>query len=262
MEDANKKFYFDVISDHDVTSFFTKAAEDNKSAEVWKKGQDKEKVENFKVISFDEDTRALRLRFQTSGLLGALKSSQNIGKDVLFKIPFDNIYLFTNTNMSYDPEQDHYHAVLDRDVYKSQQRSNYRLEATKFIRLQFKIDDIVYEANDISAGGTSFTIDSSDIERYPKNTIFSDCKVKITKFTYEIPEARVASHSEFIYRDEFGNELVKTKIGVAFQNLPKKVEEELTITVNSEARGEEIRKLNMMKSQSGDKESPRRSLHL
>ncbi len=248
MEDANKKFYFDVLPDHDITSFFNKAAEENKSAEVWKKGQDKEKVENFKVMSFDEDTRALRLKFQTSGLLGALKSSRNIGNDVLFKIPFDNIYLFTNTNLSYDPEQDQYHAVLDRDVYKSQQRSNYRLEATKFIRLQFKIDGIVYEANDISAGGASFTIDSSDIDKYPKNTVFRDCKVKITKFTYEIPEVRVASHSEFIHRDEFGNELVKTKVGVAFQNLPKKVEEELTITVNSEARGQEIKKLNMMKS--------------
>ena len=248
MVDANKKFYFDVMPDKDVTSFFQRAQEDAKTAEVWRKGQEKEKVEHFKVVSFDKSTRALRLKFQPSGLLGALKTSANLKKEVLLKISFDKIYLFTNTTLNYDPETDLYHTMINRDVYKSQQRSNYRLEATKFIRIQFKINETVFEANDVSAGGTSFTVDADEAFKYPKGDIFKDCKIKITKFTYEIPEVKIASVSEFPFRDEYGNELQKAKIGIAFQNLPKNIEEELTITVNAEARGEEIRKLNTMKS--------------
>ena len=247
-EDANKMFYFDVLPDKDVLSFLERAENEEKNAEVWRKGQEKEHIETFKVISFDQQTRAIKLRFKTEGLLKALKASNNVGKNVLLKIPFDNIYLFTNTHLSYNADEDIYHAIINQDVYKSQQRSNYRLEANKFIRLQFKIDGQVFEANDVSAGGTSFSLEKSQAEKFQKNSIFRDLKVKIAKTTYDIPEARIASLNDFPFRDDFGNELIFVKVGVAFINLPKKLEEELTITVNAEARGEELRKMNTLKS--------------
>ena len=247
-EDANKKFYFDVLPDKDVLSFLDRAHIDEKNAEVWRKGQEKESIENFTVLSFDTATRAVKLKLKTSGLLKALKSSSNTGRNVLLKISFDNIYLFTNTHLSYNAEEDVYHAIVNQDVYKSQQRSNYRLEANRFLRLQIKIDGSVHEANDISAGGASFSLGKSHAENFTKGAIFRDLKIKIAKFTFDIPEAKVMSLSGFPFRDEHGNQLEHVKVGIAFTNLPKKLEEELTMTVNAEARGEELRKMNMLKS--------------
>lgn len=248
VEDANKKFYFDIISQKERASFLNKAAKESYTAQVWKKGDDKEKAELFKVTNFDSTHSELHLELEAKGLLGKFKSSTNIDKEILIKIAFDNIYLFTNTSLRYDVARDIYKVALPKDIYKSQQRSNYRLDANKFIRIQFKIDSQVFEALDVSAGGTSFNCAPQDQIRFAKGNTFKDCKVKISDYTYDIPEVKVASLQSAPFRDKFGNETEVFKVGIAFSNMPKKTEEDLTITINAEARGEELRKMHAAKN--------------
>ncbi len=248
-QDANKKFYFDVISQKDKLSFLTRALNDKLKAEILAKGDDKDSAETFNITGFDHTTAKLTLHLDKKGFLGSFKSSRNIDKEILIKIPYDNIYLFTNTFLNYNPHNDSYSVSMLADVYKSQQRSNYRLEANRFIKIQFKINDQVYSALDVSAGGTSFNCLPEEQTHFSKGSIFKDLKIKVADSTFDIPEAKIASIQSAPFRDKFGNETEVFKVGVAFIDLPKSTEEELTITINAEARGEELRKMHAAKSQ-------------
>lgn len=241
MTDANKKFYFSVVQDDESQSFINKAVSEELVAEIWQKGQDKDQVEEFDILSYDPILKKIKLKLRT-GLLGKLTGSRNKDSQVLIKISFGSIYIFTSTTLEYDRDDDTYFVLINQEIYKSQQRSNYRLSANKFIRIQFKIADIVFEALDVSAGGTSFNILPEHEDKFKKGQVYEDCILRLANINYDIPEVKVVGVWENPHKDEQDNLINGKKIGISFVSLPKKTEEALFISINTEARGEELRK--------------------
>lgn len=249
MKNSNQKYYFSVADEDERITFFQKAASESLQAEIWQKGQDKDQVEEFDIASFDPDTKKLSLKFK-GGLLSKLTGSKNKDQDILLKVSFHSIYIFTSSKLIFNKEADLYEATIDQEIYKSQQRSNYRLNANRFIVIQFKIDNEVFNALDISAGGTSFTIPAEMKDRFNKDEVHEGCVVRLANVNYTIPESRIAGIWDHAFKDEKGNIIEGFKIGVAFIDLPKKTEEDLFLSINTEARGEELRKKSLEKKAS------------
>mgnify|MGYP000651617420 CR=1 FL=1 len=239
--DANKKFYFSEIPQDERLSFLKRAVTDELSLEVWRKGQDKNKIEKFKVKSLSEDNLELTLDFEAS-LIAKLAGSKNKDKEVLIKITFKSVILFSSSFLTFSAEEELYKLNIDRPVYKSQQRSNYRLHANAFIPIQVKIDEDVFDCNDISAGGLSFDCSDDFKEKFAKETIFESATIRLGPKRFNVPQLKIAA----VWPVE-GNEERPLGIGAAFLKMDKDVEEDMVLTINSEARGEELRKQAAMK---------------
>ncbi|WP_419173303.1 hypothetical protein [Halobacteriovorax sp.] len=239
--DANKKFYFSEIPKDERLSFLRRAVSDGLSVEVWQKGHDKDKVEKFKIKSLDEDNLELSVDFDAS-IIAKLAGSKNKESEVLIKITFKSVYLFSSSFLSFNSASELYSLKADRPFYKSQQRTNYRLHANSYIPIQIKIEEDVFDCNDISAGGISFNCSSEFKEKFAKETIFAKATVRLASKRFEIPQLKIAA--------TWPNDSDSEKplgIGAAFQNMDKDVEEDLVLSINSEARGEELRKQAAMK---------------
>lgn len=207
---------------------------------LWKKGHEN-KAESFRIESVEgEETSPILKLSQKGGLLSKLTGSALIDQDVLLKLPLGRFTFFTTSNLSYDPDASLYTAEIKDKIYKSQQRSNYRLTASEYIHVQFKIKDRVYECNDISAGGTSFTLEEDEKKLFKKGQIYQGCELLFNKKKFPVPKAKIAGM--FPNKDPEGKELSGIKVGLAFMGLADQVEEDLTIHINSEARAEEIQK--------------------
>lgn len=170
-------------------------------------------------------------------ITGSLKA----GKQVLVKIPIeDKINYFTGGRLKFHPEDLTYSLEIQQEIYKSQARGNFRLSASDVIPIQFKIDDQVFDALDISVSGTSFLIDTSDSERFAKGKIFTECTLRFDRKNYHIPIVQIAV--QIPMSDESGKPNGRFKVGIAFKDLPRKTEDELYIKISTEARGEEMKK--------------------
>lgn len=239
--DANKKFYFSEIPQDEKLSFLKRAVTDGLSLEVWRKGQDKDKIEKFKVRAFDEQSLKLSLDFDAS-LIAKLAGSKNKDQDVLIKITFKSVILFSSSHLIFIPEDDIYKMTIDQPVYKSQQRSNYRLHANAYIPIQVKVEEDVFDCNDISAGGLSFNCSQEFGDKFTKESIFENATVRLGSKRFNIPQLKIAA----TWPNE-GSEEKPCGIGAAFVNMDKDIEEDMVLTINSEARGEELRKQAAMK---------------
>jgi len=241
MNDANKKYYFTQIDQDEAKSFLAKAVKDKQVAAIWQKGQDKDSVEEFEILSFEPAQMKLELNFKAN-LLAKIAGSKNRDAEVLVKITFGSLYIFTNSTLIFNKEKDNYSVLINRDIFKSQQRSNYRLMANRFIKIQFKVDNEVFDALDISAGGTSFIVPAQMKERFAKELTFQGCVLRLAGVNYTIPEVKIAGTWDSEYKDASGNIMEGIKIGISFIDLPKKIEEDLFLSINTEARGVELRK--------------------
>ncbi len=239
--DANKKFYFSEIPKDERLSFLKRAVTDGLSVEIWCKGQDKDKVERFKVKSLNEENLELTLDHDAS-IIAKLAGSKHKEKEVLIKITFKSVILFSSSYLAFNASEDLYKMKVDRPVYKSQQRSNYRLHANAFIPIQIKIEEDVFDCNDISAGGTSFNCPADFVEKFKKEAIFADATVRLASKRFQVPQVKIVASWPID-----NNEETPIGIGVAFQNMDKDIEEDLVLSINSEARGEELRKQAAMK---------------
>lgn len=248
MSDDNKKYYFSQIFFEEIKSFLTRAVKENLPASIWQKGQGKDEIEEFVVKSFDPETMLLKLEFDAN-MIAKLAGAKNTNQNILIKITFGPVYIFSHAKLEYKKEGDYYFVIFDKDTFKSQQRSNYRLNANKYVKIQFKIDGSVFDALDISAGGTSFIVPKDMSERFLKGKTFSDCTLRLVNTNYTIPDVKIAGTWDAEYKDESGNIFEGIKLGVAFVELPKKTEEDLFLAINTEARGEEIRKKALAKAQ-------------
>ena len=66
--------------------------------------------------------------------------------------------------------------------------------------------------------------------------------LRLAGVNYTIPEVKIAGTWDSEYKDASGNIMEGIKIGISFIDLPKKIEEDLFLSINTEARGEELRK--------------------
>ncbi len=210
---------------------------------IWEKGREKS-AETFQIESVQDNQSIAEIPQlileQKGGLLSKLTGSSLVDKEVLIKIPLGKFTFFTSTTLNYNQKTSTYTVTLDQIIYKSQQRSNYRLMVSEYIDVEFKINDRVYPCNDISAGGTSFTLEESERSLFEKDQTYQDCELLFNKKKFFIPKIKIAGI--FPNKNDKGKQIDGLKVGVAFSEIPSQVEEDLTIYINSEARAEEIQK--------------------
>lgn len=240
VRDPNRKHYFSIVKEGELARFVADLKKHGEEIILWCQGAEK-KAESFTLKSIEGNDKAPILKLtQKGGLLSKLTGSSLIDKEVLAKITLGKYTFFTTSFLSYDPNSSVYTAVLEETIYKSQQRSNYRLAVSEFIKVQFKMNERIFDCNDISAGGTSFTLGEEEKELFQKDQQFVSCELLFNKKKFNIPKAKIAG--TFPNKDQNGKELPGIKVGVAFVSIPDQTEEDLTIHINSEARAEEIQK--------------------
>lgn len=241
-KDPNKKHYFQAVTHEEFTETVLMQCnlEDAQPVTVWEKGENEDKAELYIATDYYPNPKILKMK-PTGKLLTKITGSLKAGKQVLIKIPIeDKINYFTGGRFKFHPEDLSYSLEIQQEIFKSQQRGNYRLNASDVIPIQFKIDDQVFDALDISTGGTSFLVESSDHERFSKGKLFQECTLRFDRKNYYIPMAQIAAKIQMV--DAENKPTGKYKIGVAFKELPRKTEDELYIKVSTEARGEEMKK--------------------
>lgn len=236
--DPNKKHYFSSIEEADLSFMADLAMKEKMPVKVWAQGKDKE-AEEYEPASFDAKTKTLFLKSKSGGLMSLLSNSKLVDKEVFIKVGKEKFQWFSVTQLKYNKESKIYHVTFSHEVYRSQQRSNYRLPASSTIVIQFKIGDEVFDGLDISAGGISFAIPGDDKDKFQKDMRFENCILLFNRKKFEIPASRVAGIWDHKMRN---NDAKFLKIGIAFEKLSDSQEEELFKHINSEARAEEMRK--------------------
>ncbi len=241
-KDPNKRHYFQVASHDDFieTMQMHCEIEDSPPLTVWEKGDDEDQAEIYEATEYFPNPKIIKMK-PTGKLMTKITGSTKAGKQVLIKIPIeDKINYFTGGRLKFHPEDLTYSLEIQQEIYKSQARGNFRLAASAVIPIQFKIDEQVFESLDISVSGTSFIIESGDSERFAKGKIFQECTLRFDRKNYHVPMVQIAVQIPMV--DENGNPTGRYKIGIAFKDLPRKIEDELYIKISTEARGEEMKK--------------------
>jgi len=209
------------------------------SAFLWKKGQSEKDLEEFEIVGFDKDSKTLSMK-STAGFLSKLTGSKLTGEEVFFRVTMSKLQFFSYSNLDYDKEAGLYTMIVKNDFYKSQQRTNYRIMSSPHIKIQLKIEDTVFDCLDLSAGGTSFMIQDTEQEHFAKEKVFKDCMLRFNREKINIPSIKIMGQWEQL--DTEDQPTGEIKLGIAFFDLPKDIEENLFKEINGEARAEEIRK--------------------
>lgn len=241
-KDPNKKHYFDTTTHDDFTESMRMQCtlKDAKPLTIWEKGENEDQAELYIATEYYPNPKIIKLK-PTGKLVTKITGSLKAGKQVLVKIPIeDKINYFTGGHFKFHPEDLTYSLEIQQDIFKSQQRGNFRLNASDVIPIQFKIDDQVFDALDISTGGTSFVIDDVDKDRFAKGKLFLECTLRFDRKNYYIPIAQIAILIPLTGEDQKPNG--KFKVGISFKDLARKTEDELYIKISTEARGEEMKK--------------------
>ena len=239
--DPNTKHYFQITTASDLSQILHQKIDNKKEIllQLWEKGQEEKDSETYEIYGFDFVTKVLKLK-PIGKFLSTITGSVKTGKQILLKIPIDDkTNYFTGGLLQFHKENLSYSVQIQQDIFISQQRSNFRLNANNVIQIQFKMNNIVYDALDLSIGGTSFKISTINDEQLKKNEIFKECILRFDRKNYLIPEAKISSISPII--DEDGKKTDFIKIGIAFLNLNQKIAEELNVKISVEARGEEMK---------------------
>lgn len=240
--DPNKKHYFQVIEFEDFNEMVKKqlGKKEIPAITVWLKGEDEKEAESYLPWAFELEEKRLKLK-PTGSLVTKIAGSAKANKEVLVKIPIDErTHLFTVSKLIFHNGDLSYSLVFSEKIYISKKRGSFRLNASEVIPIQFKIDNQVFDALDISTGGTSFLIPETEKDRFPKDQIFDQCTLRFDRKNYHIAKARIAGH--FPANTPAGEKPGFIKIGIAFIDLNYKTEDELYIKITTEARGEEMKK--------------------
>jgi hypothetical protein len=240
--DPNTKHYFQITNEKELAA----AIQENLRAKaelkltLWEKGEEEKDAEIYSISGFDALKKFLKIT-PTGKLLTTITGSPKTGKLILVKIPINNkTNFFTGGPLQYHRETLSYSVHIEQDIFISQQRSNFRLNANNVIQIQFKLNNIVYDAMDISVGGTSFKIANTNLDEFAKGQIFDDCTLRFDRKNYHIPKAIISSLMPIL--DDSGKPTDDIKIGIAFKDLHSNVVDELNIKIQVEARGDEMKK--------------------
>lgn len=238
-KDANKKHYFQAIVGDEVEEMLELIDKEALEIRIWAEGKSDKELEEYECLNYDAPSQCLVLKSK-AGLLAKLSKSKNIDNDVFMKIGSGKYQYFTHGILKYDEEGKQFFFPLKGQIFKSQQRINYRLNSNQFNTIQIKIVEDVYDGLDISAGGSSFIIKEEEVEKFPKGHDFEDVILRFNRVNFEIPTLRIAGIWE--QKDMEEKPTGEFKVGAQFMNLSENQEEALFKHINGEARAEEMRK--------------------
>ena len=236
IKDPNKRHYFQLASHEEFIESLKVHSTLNKSppVTVWEKGEPEDDAEIYEVVEYLSDFKIIKLR-PTGKLMTKITGSSKSQKHVLIRFPVDDkTNYFTGGFLKFHSEDLTYSVEIQQEIYKSQARGNFRLNASDVIAIQFKIDDQIFDALDISVGGTSFILEKNECARFPKGKVYHDCTLNFARKNYHIPTAQIMAHIPMSDG--------RIKFGIHFKDLHKKTEDELYIKISTEARGEEMKK--------------------
>ena len=233
-KDPNKKHYFEPISLNDAKAAFDKASAQKDYIVVWVEGQNEE-IETYSIQSFNLASQTLELK-PVGNLISRLAISKFSGKKIYFRLGSGKLQYFAGGVLQHQSDKlGYYNLKIEGSVFKSQQRSNFRLSASKLIKIRFGIpNEGTFQALDVSAGGTSFIVSSDSKDHFEKGTVFENCVLEVKGQTFTIPSCKVAG----VWK--FGTTESQLKIGISFGKLSDDTENELVKIINSEARTQMI----------------------
>ncbi len=244
-KDPNKQHYFTQIPKSDVDDLFSRLAEKKTEIHIWKKGMTEEELEVFEIIDYDPKLKKLSLNKKGLFIHKLFKSSL-VGAQIYFKIPDEKVNYCSTALLKKGEGQFDYSFQLLQNLYLSQQRSNYRLESSTHVAIQIKFESKdfekpkIFDAADLSAGGLSFVVPIEELPFFPKGTLFENTTIRLNRERWVIPKVKIVAI--FDTTDSEGKPRTTARLGVQFADMSKGAEESLTRNINSEARGEEIRK--------------------
>ena len=234
-KDPNKKHYFQVASADEFAESMALhcVLEVSPPLTIWEKGEEEDEAEIYEAIEYAAHSKIIKLR-PTGKLMTKITGSTKAHKQVLVRIPVDEkMNYFTGGHLKFHSEDLTYSLEIQQEIYKSQARGNFRLNASDVIPIQFKIDEQIFDSLDISISGTSFILDAQECTRFPKGANFNNCTLRFDRKNYHIPIAQIAAHIPMSDG--------RIKFGISFKDVPQ-TEDELYIKISTEARGEEMKK--------------------
>lgn len=241
-KEDNKKFYFTPIRSEDRLIALKDLALKKETLTLWKKGDEK-KSDQFEIIELNESTGTFTLQRKESSFLERIATQDApfaMGDElVLFKSPLKRFQYFSSGRIRFDEPKKLYFLKVDHDMYRAEQRQDFRLDANEFNTIQFVVEERIYRAVDASAGGTCIGIMSQEKGLFIKDTLFPNCHLSINGKRFKIAEAKVVKVWE---ADIMNNEkrMVKGyKVGLQFSGMNEKEREDLCRHVIGEARKED-----------------------
>lgn len=226
-EDLKKRFYFKEVESSKVSEVLVQAVLEDARVYVWQKGQPKEQMEAYSIFS----TQGTLLKLKSEGFFMKLKKSKNVDQNVLFKFIVKKNHYFSSSLFTFDKKSDLFLIDVVNALYQSVQRKSYRLEADESIKVQVKIDSKMYDCIDISAGGASFTIDSTQVGLFGRERVFTNCSLFFNETVYGLSKIKVTSVEKAQEQGE--RSIPKFQIGLAFLELDYNVEGDLTKQINA-----------------------------
>ncbi|OFZ64904.1 MAG: hypothetical protein A2328_08640 [Bdellovibrionales bacterium RIFOXYB2_FULL_36_6] len=231
---SNDKHFFNKINNQEREELLNHLGNTSCDIFLWLKNEP-ENLEQFKSVGILSDKR---ICLEISGsLLKKITSSTLVNKTILIKFNIKNYFYFSTGHLSSGADN-RYYLLVGSPIFRHEQRKDFRIEASRLHRIQFKVDDEVFEGLDVSAGGISFKAKIKNNDRFKPGNNYPGCKLRINQFQCNIRSAKVVKTFEKIYKDKTDSKNYKfLSVCLQFHGLTEEEENALASFILNEARG-------------------------
>ncbi|OFZ25410.1 MAG: hypothetical protein A2381_17645 [Bdellovibrionales bacterium RIFOXYB1_FULL_37_110] len=231
---SNDKHFFNKINNQEREELLNHLGNTSCDIFLWLKNEP-ENLEQFKSVGILSDKR---ICLEISGsLLKKITSSTLVNKTILIKFNIKNYFYFSTGHLSSGADN-RYYLLVGSPIFRHEQRKDFRIEASRLHRIQFKVDDEVFEGLDVSAGGISFKAKIKNNDRFKPGNNYPGCKLRINQFQCNIRSAKVVKTFEKIYKDKTDGKNYKfLTVCLQFHGLTEEEENALASFILNEARG-------------------------
>lgn len=252
MVDSKKKVHFSKVKTDEALRKLSHLKEDDGEIVIWLKGRAIR--ESYSVIELQKDNIVK---------IYPVKTDHLVNNDVLVKFTTAGQNFFTEAKLMKD-ESDHYILKCDKNFYKSERRSSFRLLVYPVydVKIMFLVKDgykgsnivnistgqsetgifksflkvlgqdtdantqeIYYRVQDLSTSGVSFVIGEIDLKYFKKDEKLHDFKISFDQEEFIVQGARVVYVIDYIQFNKKG--LKQYKVGLEFDQLSTAMDSKL-----------------------------------
>ena len=234
MINSNDKHFFNKINEQEREVLLVQLGNNPTDIFLWLKNEP-ENIEEFKSVGILSDKR---ICLEISGsILKKITSSALVNKTILIKFNIKNYFYFSTGHLSAAADN-RYYLLIENPIFRHEQRKDFRIETSRLHRIQFKVDEEVFEGLDVSAGGISFKTKTKNNDRFKPGNNYLNCKLRINQFQCEIRAAKVVKTFEETYKDKTDGKNYKfLTVCLKFHGLTEEEENALASFILNEARG-------------------------